>query len=181
MFFSWSKGSLILEPNEFVQIVPHVSGTAPFVVPLTPSVLDNSVTFVPSTNSFQVQQSGTYLAEFFLKAEENLSEEMVAPFDPRGYLVIALRNVATGALLAVTKLIPNNVAIQNYTVSASGTHQALLRLNQGDALQLVVVGLPATNPSPPGVPSEIEFDMDGGDSGQISSDEVAYLSLLKVG
>ena len=154
----------------------------PYVVPLVSSAADQQIAFDPSTNSFEILASGTYLAEYFLKVVAHVSTYVGNP-DSAGYVVIALQDIISGNQFGVTKLVPNQMGTmdpaypEGYNTDASGTYQELLQLTRGMQLQLVILELPTTV-SPPN--NYIPFDFIGGDPLQPFSDEVAYLTLLKV-
>jgi hypothetical protein len=148
----------------------------PFVVPLADNSVDEQIAYDPTTNSFEILASGTYLAEFFLRVESDVPV-LSGMLDVQGYVVVALRDLSSNTLFGITKLVPNEIAANSPSgftaVSAFGTYQELLQLTQGMQLQLVVLELPTTISSS----APIQFDFDGLSP---TTDEVAYLTLLKV-
>lgn len=185
---SFSKGSLQLAEGQGPILIPtSTSPTFPYIVPLNANFLDTNILFDAATNSFEVQECGTYFAEFFLKA---FSTSPGVDYGMQGQLVIALRNMSTNTYLVPTKLVPVEMGTTEtgydetaYTIDASATHQALLHLNQGDRLQLVVIELPTTfnYTGSPTLYLPAQFVMIGGTSDYYyESDEVAFLTLLKV-
>ena len=188
---AYGKAGLRLETGEQVS-VPVVSADPFIVVPIAADEnLHKNVRFDEQTHALVVEQSGTYLANFFLKAGNTASSQLT------GEIAIALRRShgQKEHFLARTKLVPiistdrepgfaesSGPNVPGPFWIAFGTYQALIHLCEGDHLQLVITDLPgfgfgkdlaaATNLTN-------EWFYFGG--GQPESDEVAYVTLMRVG
>ena len=165
-----------------------------YVVPLLTTDPSSSIPFHPqnqgsSDSHFTISESGTYLADFFVKAWATF-----APFQYHGQLTMCVEVISRKATVqyGMTKLASLSERAGVYDTLVSGTGQTLINLRKGDRVRLVILNLPVAplrpvdkNVAPQqqviGITqANFYFDPIGLDADNYSGDEVSYLSLHKV-
>jgi hypothetical protein len=169
---AYAKARLILNSGEITNI--DLPSPDPYiVVPLTlKEKIRKGISFDEKNHALKIHHSGTYMAGFFLKLGEIISSQV------NGTVGVALRKISSTqtSLSSMTQLFPQMANDQEplqdgLNFVAFGTHSELLQLCEGDLLQLVITGLPVYEEQ------DYWFYFGGG---QEQSDEVAYLTLIKV-
>ena len=173
---AYAKAGYTLKPGFHCVTIPPIPSGGFFVVPLVAQeALNQHIGFDPQTHSLVIHHSGLYLANFFVKIRST------QPSNGRriinGPPEIALRKTGTHGEVFISQvsetLWPCNDIAPPFNGGASslsfGTHQVLVPLCKGDQLQLVISSLPTSA-------SWFFFN-----DNATNSDEVAYLTLVKLG